>query len=152
MSLNPPAPAADNSYVPISPKQFAELISTSRLSDLDTSARDGRRARRVDYRAIVRVAPVTPTGAGDFFDVQLQDFSVRGVRLVDSVAMPAGSQFLLDFPCPNGTTTHLLCSVVHCEELAPRQFAIGAEFTCTVPAHPMSPDDEAARIRRSMLD
>ena len=144
----------------LSAKQFVEILSGlgNDARDPSFAEHDKRRAPRARLNIRVSIIPdFTGEGVGPL-EVEMRDFSSRGIRLLHSRSLPRGGQFVLELPQTGGDPVRILCSIVHCRQTPEGLFSIGAEFTCALRAgkRPESAAPTSAgereRIRQSILD
>jgi hypothetical protein len=156
-------------------EQFAEIVGHLNGLASPDSSKDKRRATRIERRTRITITPVAtangataangaagnggterPAAAG--IVVMVKNLSSRGMALVTDREMVTGSQFMFRLARKdevNGVPVDLLCTVVHCDEVADEVFSIGAEFTCIVGdgiSNKAGGGDEAQRIRSTILE
>ncbi|MCC6423993.1 MAG: PilZ domain-containing protein [Phycisphaerales bacterium] len=137
--------------------EFVEILASFRTPDRSKDAGDQRRARRIGYRAQLKIT-LCGNNTCDKSEMQLQilmrDFSSRGISFLCDMDLERGQSFVLQLNRPNNEIMEMLCSVVHSKSCRPGNtapFQIGAEFICQV--HPQ-PDESLAdldQIRQSIL-
>jgi hypothetical protein len=159
----------------LSSEQFEKILSALRSDIPSAGAKDKRRRPRVGLRATVVMIETAARGKGVRGQATIRDVSREGIGLQRSSGMKLGSRFLLQFPCNEGETQSILCTVRHSEAVADSFWHIGATFirVCSVtPAKgrdvaPLNADqveaaamsegpgsgagEDAARIRRAIL-
>ena len=157
-------------------EQFAEIVGHLNGVASPDSSKDKRRATRIERRTRITITPVaaanSPNGSGGGVAgnggteraaaagvvVMVKNLSSRGMALVTDREMVTGSQFMFRLARKdetNGVPVDLLCTVVHCDEVADEVFSIGAEFTCIVGdgiQNKAGGGDEAQRIRSTILE
>jgi hypothetical protein len=153
-------------------EQFAEIVGHLNGVAGPDSSKDKRRATRIERRTRMTITPIAGAdGTSDSGDgagatpgapaaivVMVKNLSSRGLALVADREMVAGSQFMFRLARKdetNGVPVDLLCTVVHCEEVADEVYSIGAEFTCIVGdgiENKAGGGDEAQRIRTTILE
>jgi hypothetical protein len=115
---------------------------------------ENRRTPRVEYRAKAQIYPCTNGQLSRAVDVQLQDFSHRGLCFHYKGQFNRGEQFLFKLPRADGGATSVLCTVAHCRRSSDDEYRIGAEFTCIVRTEGaciVPPTGDVERIRKSIL-
>jgi PilZ domain len=138
-------------------EQFAEIVGHLNGIASPESAKDKRRATRIERRTRITIAPVAGGGCGDPATplvVMVKNLSSRGMALIADREIPPGAQYMLRLAHEDGqrAPVELLCTSVHCKEVSDGVFSVGAEFTCIVgQAVEQQNADETSRIRNSML-
>lgn len=98
---------------------------------------------------------MVPPGAREAVNVGIGDLSPRGLSIIYSAPLTRGEQFVVHLSSKGGKPVSLLCTVAHCRQTAPHEFAVGAEFTCVLdqsPPHTRKVTGDMDRIRKSILD
>jgi hypothetical protein len=128
-------------------EQFANIVGGSSDGVDQGPWTEKRRATRhlVWVRATISVADAAPE------EVRLRDLSSRGVRLYYHAHMAAGQQFIMEI---NGESagearSRILCSTLHCQKVDEGNYAIGAEFTCSINRDSQA---DAAEEKQSQLE
>lgn len=111
----------------LSAEQFAE-ITASFGGQQAARTHDRRRAARLELQANVKITQIVSGQSHDPIFVTISDFSARGIGFIHCAEMTPGQQFVIELPRRTGGRVELLCTVIHCREVAPRTFCIGAEF------------------------
>lgn len=138
-------------------EQFADLAASFNPGQPDGSRQERRRASRTELSAQVDIRPVVDGVMSDSAGVQVEDFSSRGIAIRHHVPLDNGAQFVVELKRQSGGCVSMLCTVLHCRELQPKSYKVGAEFTCVLAEHPGSRpseqavDQELKRIRKSVL-
>ena len=139
-----------------SEKRFAEFLQglSPAPSAGTATGTDKRRATRVEVRNRVTISVCEGGIPIADEEVELRDFSPRGLKFIRAQALPAGEQFIFHAPQRVGPPVQILCTVAHCRYTPEGEIGIGAEFTCVLGSH--VPDDQAeaqeAWIRKRMMD
>lgn len=142
----------------LSAEQFADLAASFQPAKADAPPHERRRAARLELEARVIIRVLTDGKLTGPMGVGIHDFSSRGIAILHKTPLATGSQFVVELQRQSGGCVSMLCTVMHCRQLQPRCYKIGAELTCTLSEHPGSkPSPEAAeaelkRIRESVLD
>jgi hypothetical protein len=141
----------------LSAEQFADLAASFTPTSGAGGAQEARRAARVELEAHASIRFLSDGRPSGPTAVQVFDFSTRGIAILRRAPMERGTQFVIDLPRQSGGCVSMLCTIMHCKEIRPDTFKIGAEFTCVVAEHPGSQpsqdalDKELKRIRESVL-
>jgi hypothetical protein len=117
----------------LSSERFVRLLASLRPEDSVTS--EQRHAPRADVRASVLLAPCEGKGVGPACAVRLLNISGSGAALQSVIAIPRGTQFVVDLPDfhenegtpEDSQRLRILCKAVHCRPNG-SQFTIGAQF------------------------
>jgi hypothetical protein len=138
-------------------EQFAEIVGHLNGIASPDSAKDKRRATRIERRTRITISPVPGSGCAQTpspMVVMVKNLSSRGLALTADREVPPGAQFMFRLAREDGrqAPVEILCTSVHCREVTDGVFSVGAEFTCIV-TQPTQPQDagETSRIRSSML-
>jgi len=105
--------------------QFKEMIASLRSP---SSKGDRRKSARLQVQASTLIAPLTAKGHDDQFTVLAKDISLEGVGLLSSVALKAGQQILIHLAKEKGETAYVVCTVMHCSEIADSVYSHGVKF------------------------
>ena len=144
----------------LSAEQFAELAQSFQKDNGDSAdacGQERRRGSRLELRARCKIMPVVGGKRTSAVEVDVCDFSARGMAFPYAKPMNCGDQFVTELPRQGGGKVQLLCSVANVQQLSPESYRIGAEFICSVqPDRDGSPDvvgqlREVQRIRQSLL-
>jgi hypothetical protein len=139
-------------------EQFADLAASFQPDRAATTEHERRRAARLELDAHVNIRMLVDAKPAAQTSVQIHDFSSRGIAIHYRTPLPHGSQFIVELQRQSSGCVSMLCTVMHCRQLQPNCYKIGAEFTCVLAEHPGSEpspevvDAELKRIRESMLD
>ena len=116
---------------------------------------ENRRTPRIEYRAKAQIYPCVNGQLSRPVEVQLQDFSHRGLCFHYKSQLNRGEQFLFKLPRADGGSTSVLCTVAHCRRSSDQEYRIGVEFTCIVRTEGtciVPPSGDVERIRKSILE
>jgi hypothetical protein len=136
---------------------FADVVAA--LKGLDQKAgegSEGRRGARTHVCTRLDVHLYEGDRVGRSFSVLSQDISIRGVGVLQSLAISQGKQVIITLP--RKTSPLLVVSrVMHCRALADGLMAVGMEFSKLLDdaaARKLLAHDanELARVQRSILD
>ncbi len=135
-------------------EQFAEIVAVMDRSVMGGKT-DQRRAGRMEQHRRISIQPMVDEKPGQAVEVELLDFSTRGIGVLHTHAMACGEQFITRMERPGKPAVELLCTVAHSRPAGEGKHKIGAEFTCLISAATKgtkkSSDTEADRIRRKMF-
>ena len=138
--------------MPLTAEDFALILGLSDLGSHPDGGTDKRRANRVSHHV---ECSIVPPGAREAVSVAVGDLSPRGLLIFYCAPLSRGEQFVVYLTGKGGKPTSLLCTVAHCRQKAPHEYAIGAEFTCVLdqsPPHTRKVTIDMDRIRKSILD
>ena len=139
-------------------EDFARSLEPAREVPIE---RERRRARRMQVTATVPIRLIESAAApAQTLLAKVRDFSPRGVGVLLATEVVFNQQFVLHLKRGDESPVAILCRAIHCREISPHLYHVGAEFTCVLRDLPVlspgntSRDDSDAvkRIRRSMLD
>ena len=140
----------------LSADQIAELVQGMSNAWGDKKPSDQRRAPRVHYRGRITIVPHSAGVREGAIEVEVIDFSQRGLCVSSATALPNGKQFTAHFPSKAAGAVIVLCNVIHCRPLRNGIFNIGAEFVCRLAhADALGPDKiqhSVDDIRSSILE
>lgn len=171
--IKPPASPADTRRgedyrgMKLSAQQFADLAASFSWAEppagSDAQAcgmRERRRGTRLELQSVCKIMPVVDgRRATEAIQVDVCDFSARGIAILHQTAMQVGDQFVTELPRQGGGRVQLLCRVANVRQVSGESYRIGAEFICSVQPELRSPGGadgvsdlrEVQRIRQSML-
>ncbi len=142
----------------LSAEQFADLTASFKPDAQQPRQHERRRAARLALEARVIVRLLGDGKLSGPIGVGIHDFSSRGIAILHKTALVKGSQFVVELQRQSGGCVSMLCTVMHCRQVQPHCYKVGAEFTCVLAQHPGSTpapemaDAELKRLRDSVLD
>jgi hypothetical protein len=112
----------------LSPAQFAELLSLIQMTRDEGTRSEVRRAPRVEHPCRITVTMDADKGGSAGILVQLKDISARGMCFLHNQMLTPGAAMVATLEAP-GKTVSVRANVVHCKQLDPHTYQVGAEFT-----------------------
>src|SRR4051794_25940173 len=108
----------------LSAEQFAELAASFGGNGDGAETHEKRRAARLELQARVQIVPIISGHPPPPVDVDVCDFSIRGLSFLNATAMNPGDQFITELPRQSGGRVRLLCTVANSRPAPQRGFRI----------------------------
>jgi hypothetical protein len=138
-------------------RDYADIVTILKVPGRDLPATEQRGAARIAVEARVQMyLPNRDGSAYHPYTALTRDISLSGMGLLQSIALPEGSQVTASLPRPS-TPLLVCCKVIQCRPLVDGLLIIGLSFEQILTEEQQTQlsrtdADERARVQRSILD